>query len=313
MTPPPQPSPFPNGGRGPRFPTAATIALLALVSWLAASAWAPRRASAQACCVGTGLVTPARLRIYEDYGAGVQTRVRSVMGSFDAGGDYVRSPPGDDEMDLEQDFFAAARVGEHFQASLKIPFVETGRRSTGTSVWGGGLGDVSANARYDLTFAGDSRWWRPGIAVLAGLSVPTGRTVEQSVDPSGATGIGSFEGNVGVALEQVMGRTFLSVTGFVAQQTTRTVGSITQSFGPRLTALLAGGYAFANELTVGAFVLASRRSDQALVTAGGAVAVPLGSSWRAQGSLSAELPFAGWGRQEPTGAALSLSLLRVWM
>jgi hypothetical protein len=303
MTPPRRPSRF------PRPWAAATIVLLSLG---AVSAWTPRRALAQACCVGTGLVTPARLRVFEDYAAGVQTRARSVMGSFDAGGDYVRSPPGDDELDLEQDFFAAARAGEHLQASLKIPFVETGRRSTGASAWGGGLGDVSANLRYDLTFAGDRPWW-PGIALLAGLSVPTGRTVEQSSDPSGATGLGSYEGNVGVAVEQVMGRAFLSATGFVAQQTTRTVATVTQSFGPRLTALLAGGYAFPHEITVGAFVLASRRSDQALVTAGGAVAVPLGSAWRAQGTLSAELPFAGWGRQEPTGAALSLSLLRVWL
>src|SRR5882724_5791827 len=74
---------------------------------------APALAHAQACCVGTGLVTPARLRIFENYGVGVQTRVRSVMGAFHPDGSYVASRAGDDEIDLEQDLFAARRVGEH--------------------------------------------------------------------------------------------------------------------------------------------------------------------------------------------------------
>lgn len=282
---------------------------LALAGALAALA--PAAAHAQACCVGTGLVTPARLRVFEDYGVGVQTRVRSVMGSFDTGGSYVGSRAGDDEVDLGQDLFAAARF-DSFQVAIRIPFVETGRRETGVSAFGGGLGDVAANLRYDLTFAGDRPWW-PGVAVLAGLSVPTGRTVEEAGDPTGATGIGSFEGNLGVAVEQVMGRTFVSLTGFVAQQTARTVGSVTQTFGPRLTALVAGGYAFASELTIGGFVLGAHRRDQSLVTAGAAMSYPLDDHWRVQGTLAGDLPFPGWGKNQLTGAGLTASILRVWM
>src|ERR1044071_4170104 len=164
-------------------------ARLAAVAGLAMALLAPALVHAQACCVGTGLVTPARLRIFEKYGVGVQTRVRSVMGSFNTGGSYVSSPSGDNEVDLEQDVFAAARVGTNFQASLKLPFLETSRRDSGGSVFGGGLGDVAANLRYDFTFAGD-RPWVPGIALLAGLSIPTGRPVEEASDPTGATGIG---------------------------------------------------------------------------------------------------------------------------
>jgi hypothetical protein len=273
---------------------------------------APRAVWAQACCVGTGLVTPARLRMFEDYGAGVQTRVRTVMGSFKPGGSYVASPAGNDELDLEQDFLAAARIGPHFQAALKVPFVETGRRDTGVSAFGGGLGDVAANLRYDITFAGDEPRV-PGIAILAGLSAPTGRTIEDSVDPADATGIGSFEANAGVAVEQVMGRTFVSLTGIVSQQAARNVGTVSQSFGPRITGVLAGGYAFANEVTLGAFFSVMRRSDQGLVTTGAALAVPLGDYWRVQGTLSGDLPFSGWGRNQQTGAGLTASLLRVWL
>ncbi len=289
--------------RSSKFPE-----LLAAVVIAAAVALAPSAAHAQACCVGTGLVTPARLRMFEDYAVGMQTSFRNVMGSFASSGNYVASPSGDNEVDLEQDLLAATRFGRHVQVALKLPFVETGRNETGVSAFGGGLGDVAANLRYDITFSGDDPWI-PGVAILTGVSVPTGRTVEESGDPTSATGLGSYEPNLGVALEQVRGRTFLSLTGFVSKQTGRTVGGQDVSFGPRITGLLAGGYAFANEVTVGAFVTAMRRSDEKLVTSGAAVAVPLGDYWRAQGTLSGDLPFSGWGRNRLTGAGITASLL----
>src|SRR5947209_332019 len=236
----------------PRWrPSRSLEPLIAALLIAAAGALTPGAAHAQACCVGTGLVTPARLRIFEDYALGMQTSFRNVMGSFASSGNYVASPSGDREVDLEQDRLAATRFGRHIQVALKVPFVETGRSETGVSAFGGGLGDVAANLRYDITFAGDEPWW-PGIAILAGVSAPTGRTVEESGDGS-ATGLGSYEPNLGVAVEQVRGRMFLSLTSFVSKQTSRNVGARDVSFGQRLTGLLAGGYAFANEVTVGAF------------------------------------------------------------
>lgn len=286
--------------------------LLAAALVAGAVALAPSAAHAQACCVGTGLVTPARLRMFEDYAVGMQTSVRNVMGSFASSGGYVASPSDATEVDFEQDLLAATRFGRHVQVALKIPFVETVRNEPGVSGRGGGLGDVAANLRYDITFSGDDPWI-PGVAILTGVSVPTGRTIEESVDPAGATGLGSYEPNLGVALEQVRGRMFLSLTGFVSKQTGRTVAGQNISFGPRVTGLLAGGYAFANEVTVGAFVTAMRRNDEKLVTSGAAVAVPLGDYWRAQGTLSGDLPFSGWGRNRVTGAGITASLLRVWL
>ena len=286
--------------------------LIAAALIAAAGTLTPSAAHAQACCVGTGLVTPARLRMFEDYAVGVQTSFRNVMGSFASSGSYVSSSGDNREVDLEQDLLAATRFGRHIQVALKVPFIETGRSETGVSTFGGGLGDVAANLRYDITFAGDEPWG-PGIALLAGVSAPTGRTVEDSPDPSGATGLGSYEPNLGVAVEQVHGRMFVALTGFVSKQTSRTVGGQDVSFGPRLTGLFAGGYAFANEVTVGGFLTGMRRSDEKLVTAGGAVAVPIGDYWRAQGTLSGDLPFSGWGRNRLTGAGITASLLRVWL
>src|SRR5436190_7400882 len=69
----------------------------------------PRRAAAQACCVGTGLITPARLRTFESSAVGVQMRARSVMGTFLGTGDYATSLAGNREVGFEEDLFGALR------------------------------------------------------------------------------------------------------------------------------------------------------------------------------------------------------------
>src|SRR3982751_2159657 len=84
----------------------AAAAALASAAIAAALIALPRPAAAQACCVGTGLVTPARLRTFESGALGVQMRARSVMGSFSAGGNYATSATGNRELGFEEDLFA---------------------------------------------------------------------------------------------------------------------------------------------------------------------------------------------------------------
>ena len=289
---------------------AAALALFAVAAAVAAVGvvtLAPRAAWAQACCVGTGLVTPARLRMFEDYGAGVQTRVRSVMGSFNPGGSYLASRAGNDEVDLEQDFLAAARVGAATsrRRSSSPSSRPAGARpacrrlAAGSATW-------PANLRYDITFAGDDPRW-PGVALLAGLSAPTGRTVEDSADPSRRDRHRLVRGQrrrrrrAGVrtnlpvadrhrvAADRAHGR-----TGPVADRIVRNRDAV---FRSARTGLLAGGYAFANELTLGAFVSAMRRSDQSLVTGGAAVAVPLGDLLARAGDAVGRSAVRGLGPQ----------------
>src|SRR5258708_14711836 len=83
------------------------------------------RAHAQACCSGSGAITPARLAMHEDALVGVGVRAASVIGSYDEGGRYVAAPSGTSELDLEQDLLAAVRVLRRGQAALLPPIVET--------------------------------------------------------------------------------------------------------------------------------------------------------------------------------------------
>src|SRR5262245_28901510 len=121
-------------------------------------------ARAQACCAGSSAVTPARLALHEDALVGVQLRAASVIGSFDAHGDYRGSPAGVSELDFEEDLFGAVRFLERGQASLLVPFLETHRATRTLSETGGGIGDLNLSARWDFTRSGESRVV-PGIAM----------------------------------------------------------------------------------------------------------------------------------------------------
>ena len=304
----------PSGG-----PRRLAVALLLALG----AAW-PADAAAQACCGASGLVIPARLRVYDDYGFGVQATERQTYGSLAADGTYSTTSTGD--LVTEQDLFAMARLSSRVQLALLVPYVETYRRIPGQSQWGGFFGDVTVNGRFEVAHTGEHGRW-PALTILAGLTAPTGRAPDQAHDALGtdAAGTGSFQVNVGLEVERLFQQWFVTFDGWVSKRTSRASPGGRQSFAPRLTALLAGGYVFTNRLAVGAFATvidegnghdtAPGAGDVAgprYATAGLAGAVPLDESWRLQATASADLPLGGWGRNQPTTLGIGTSLVRVW-
>ncbi|HEY7370965.1 MAG TPA: hypothetical protein VIF57_02220 [Polyangia bacterium] len=308
----------------------ATAVLAAVAGALAAAAVTatPRAAAAQACCVGTGLVTPARLRTFESGAVGAQMRARSVMGAFGGGGTYAASGADSRELGFEEDLFAALRLGSRVQVGLWAPFVQTSRQQGNLSGFGGGLGDVALNARFDAIDAGTHGRW-PGVAVLGALSLPTGQPLDEGgaddlLSTSG-TGTGSFEGSLGVAFEEIIGQGFVSLAGFAAKRSARSANGVEQTFALRLSGLLSGGYTFGHDVTVGAFASALRQGDNSdpngpiansatgLVTAGGAAALPFWQTWRLQATLFTDVPIAGWGRNQTVGYGGTIAVIRFWI
>jgi len=293
--------------------------LVAAAALLLVAAW-PTSAAAQACCAATGLVIPARLRVYEDLATWFQARVRSTYGSFSATGDYTAVSDGD--LITEQDLFVMIRPLPRLQAALLVPFIQTYRRIPGLSEWGGFFGDVTVNLRYELVRAGDLRHV-PVVTLLAALSAPTGRAPDQAKNALGtdAAGTGSFEGTLGFELEQLFAHWFVSLDAWVTERTSRAAPGGRQSFAPRFTGLLAGGYAFENEIAVGLFASATREASRAspaspvapgiaVATTGAGALFPLDPAWRLQAAASLDAPV--WGRNQPTTVGVSTALLRVW-
>jgi hypothetical protein len=292
-------------------------------------AWS-ERAFAQSCCAGTGAVTPGRLALHEFALVGIQAKTGADLGSFDAGGHYISNPSGASEIDLEQDLFGAIRVLKRGQIALLVPLVETRRTSLGTSEFGGGIGDVNASARYDFTLAGTSRFI-PGIAALAGFTFPTGRPADSpNLGPlaTGATGIGAYQINVGLAVEQTFGPWLVNATVLLAQRTARTVGdppnSIHERLGAQWTFLSAVAYTFPSEIALAgsaSYTIEDDATINGVDTIGTAHrlptltfsgVVPLSDTWRLQGAIYDNLQITPLGLNQPAGTGLLLTVVHSW-
>ncbi len=298
---------------------------------LASSLAIARHAEAQACCAGASALTPGRLQLHESALVGVQLHAGAVLGSFDANGGYSATGPHFSESDYEEDLFAAVRVLRRGQVALLVPFVQTYRSSSGNGELGGGIGDVNLSARYDFVHAGESKYV-PGIALLAGVTAPTG-TPPDAPDPSkplgtNATGIGAWQGNAGLALEQTFGSWLVNATELVAWRATRTANiggvAVSESLAPQLVTLvgtaytfdggasaaLFGSYTFEGTATLdGASAPASAR-HVALVSVSGAY--PFGDHLRLQASLFLNPPLSGLGLDQTAAMGFTFTALWGW-
>lgn len=303
----------------------------ALALALAASA-TPGRASAQACCAGGSAVTPGRLAMHEDFLVGVDAKAGRVTGTYDESGRFAYASHS--EVDLEQDLFGAVRVLDRGQVALLVPFVQTRRTGQGPdgpiAQFGGGIGDVNASARYDFVRAHESSVI-PGIALLAGVTLPTGRAPEKATPPlqADSTGIGAFQLNLALALEQSFGPWLVNATGIVAKRTEHG-GEV---LGTQVTVLVAGAYTFENEAAVALAASYAFEGDATCSSAGalcpaGSEALPgsakaattlsltgswpLSDAWRVLGGVYFAPPVRSLGSNEPATEGLSLTVIRAW-
>jgi hypothetical protein len=280
-------------------------------------------ASGQACCAGAAIVTPGRLGLHDFVLVGADLRAAAVVGSFDASGHYASRAPGTVEDDLEEDVFAAIRVLRRGQIALFVPIIETLRRAGRLTDAGGGIGDVNLSARWDFFNAGQSRYL-PGIAVLAGVTFPTGIPIESASDAlgAGATGIGAFQFNGGVALEQTFGPWLIALSGIVAARTSRSVGTINETLAPQFSALATLAYVTRREIAIavsssltyeddasinGQTALGTQRLTLAFAAG---LLLPLGDTWRAQVGANVVPPIVGVNTLASAG--LQWTLVHAW-
>jgi hypothetical protein len=286
------------------------------------------RASAQACCAGAGAVTPGRLAIHEDALVGLQLKTSNSFGSFGSNGSYVSAPLHTTEWEFEQDLFGALRVLPRGQLALLVPAIETYRRTPNQSSFGGGIGDINLSARYDFTLAGEARYI-PGIAVLAGITFPTGKSIESADNPLGtdATGVGTYQANLGLAIEQTAGPWLFGITGLVAKRGSRTVGPVTTSLAAQWTLLASAAYTFPNDAAVAGIVSYAVEGSPEVtpdVSSGtldatrrmpllGMVGLyPFTDAWRLQGGLFLNPPISSLGQNTPAQLQFVLVVLRSW-
>ena len=299
-------------------PPRAWLALLAGLGVGAVSA----RASAQACCAGGTVITPGRLATHEDALVGLQEKAGGVLGTYGQANQYLPQLAGDTELDFEQDLFAALRVLRRGQLALLVPLVET-RRATPAlgSQFGAGVGDVNVSGRYDFVLAGESHLL-PGIALLAGVTLPTGRAPESATPPllSDATGIGAYQINGALALEQTWGPWLVNVTGIVAKRTDH--GG--ETLGTQVTLLAACAYTFEDDAALGLSASYAFEGDatshgadvpesfKRVTTVSLSGLWPVTDAWRLLGGLYLNPPASAFGANQPAAVGLTYTFIRSW-
>ena len=266
--------------------------------------------------------------MHEDALVALQARAAHAFGSFDRFGHYSTPQAGSTEQDFEQDAIGALRlpgVASRGQIALLVPLVETRRTARGAGEVGGGLGDVNFSARYDFLYAGQHRYV-PGIGVLAGLTFPTGRPPEEAGRPlaTAATGIGAFQGNVGLAVEQLFGSWLVTAYGIVAKRTARTADGVRTALGTQWTALVAVAYSLPRDCAIAASasytgegnadVRGQEVADSArrIPILGISGVVPLSDHFRFQGGFSGNPPIPDLGKNQLATIAFSITGLYAW-
>jgi hypothetical protein len=269
------------------------------------------------------VVTPSRLALHETGLLALSVRGEGVWGSADGRGATVPNPSGTGEQDLEQDLAATVAFAERGQVGLLVPLVETRRAVPGHAEWGYGLGDLSLSARWDFVRAGESAHL-PGVALLAGAVLPSGRAVEQATQPLGsdATGTGTLQGAAGVEVEQLFGQVLVGGLLQGLLYAPRDVDGLHSQLGPAVAGALYGGWVFTGEQALVGLLRAEAGRDATVegqtqagsgprrAVAGLSGVWPLWDWGRLQGSVSAELP--GLTRNRLLGVAGQLTLVRAW-
>lgn len=300
-------------------------AAIAAIAAAVTLSFAEREAFAQACCIAPGAAGITRLGPHETALAGVDARAQTTTGSFDSAGRFRTPPRGTHDLGLEQSLFATVRVLERGQVSATVPFVQTVRSTEATAATGGGVGDIRGSVRWDLVFADDAWPW-PGLALVGGVSAPTGRPPERAGDAlgAGATGAGTTQGWAGVALEQTSGPWLAGASATVTVRADRDVGPIRVSLPPRLTAGLVGARAWRSGHALSlatSWEVEDRASADGVVVPGSArralrvvwaLQLRLGESARFIGSVYAIPPVPVVTAGEGANFGLSLALVHPW-
>jgi hypothetical protein len=297
---------------------------LAAVLVSLASALLTTPARGQACCAGVSAITPGRLELHERALVGSQLRVSRSLGSYTTAGRYRANAEGAAELDFQQDLITSWRWLSRGQATLVVPLMLSWRRSATTGAEaGGGVGDLNASGRYDIVRNREVSYL-PGIGVLVGVTLPTGRPPDDAKKPLGsdATGVGAVQLSAGLALERSFGKLLLSLTGLAAKRLSRELGDLRSELGAQLSAIGGASYALSDALAAAFIVTYTYEGDarvdgrrapdtarrQLRCALGGSAGV--GDDWRLHGNIFLDPPLSGAGRNQP--AAIGVTFGGVW-
>ena len=280
-------------------------------------------ASAQPCCAGGTTISPARLAAHERMLIGLALRFDRKLGEFDRVADYL---PVEDEAQtgLREDLLISARLTERLQTGISVSYLQTWKRFGDDSDFGAGVGDLAFSLRYDFLEPGEHAII-PGIALATGVSVPIGKTTDQttSILAADVTSPGYTQATQALSIADIFfDRIYVEAAAALTYWIPRSIDDLSVSRGLQFSASLGASWALAgmtNVGVVGTFELqgetetdgiASEGSSRRSTTLALIAAVPI-ASYRLQVSLFNTLPIDGLGRNEPAMLGLRIAIIRL--
>ena len=226
-------------GRRAGYPgRAAGLAVLAvLVAW-------PGLTAAAACCMSAASFGVGRLKIWEDWAAGLQLGHARSIGQYQADGSLRRY--GADLADglTRAEPWAIVRLHERVQVQAWLPVLLNDRRVGDQGQLAGGLGDAGAAVRTELVMLGQYAGL-PSLAFTVGGLAPTGRRPEDTALPlfAGTTGRGTWGLSVALESEYAFLPWFVRADAGVTYLVpfTRSDTGARQRYAPQLAVALSAG------------------------------------------------------------------------
>ena len=289
----------------------------------------PRAAAAQACCVGTGLVTPARLRTFEDRALGVQMRARSVMGAFGGSGSYAASAAGNRDVAFEEDLFGALRFGSHFQLAISGAVradVARGGRPVRLRRRAGRRGGQRAPRPGERRRARPLARRRDHRRTVAADRAAARRGGRRSIrSPPPAPAVDRSRARSGSRLKRSSAAASCRWRDGSRSAPTAPPPASSSRSRPACPRCCPGDTRSATTPPWGPLrpccvkaTPATRpapiaNSGVGLVTTGAAFALPFWQTWRLQTTLFTDLPIGGWGRNQTVGFGGTVAVIRFWI
>ncbi|MDI1443301.1 hypothetical protein [Polyangium sp. 6x1] len=284
-----------------------------------------REASASACC-GSGHGLGQRLGPFERGAIGLSFRFSDRFGSHGHAGGFTLAPAGTLDAEGRAELGGLFAPIPRLQLGLVAPVLLNIRGSRDdTAVVGGGFGDLSLSARFDIVSLTTTSAW-PAIALTTGVSLPTGRSAAAAKDPlaTDATGLGAAEVRPGVFVEKNWDNRASAVFSASIGLRTPMTGARGEriGLGPRARFVAAAGPVFSSGWSLSAGLVheresapsiagvvtpdADRRRTAALLFAG----YDLSERFTALASLEVDLPVPSLGKNEPSAVAFAIGLRR---
>ncbi len=178
---------------------------LIAASVLLAAAALPDRSRAAACCASATSFGIGRLRVWEDWAAGVQLGHARSLGQWDSQGTLRWNGSQFSDGITTAQAWAIVRLQDRVQLQGWLPVVVEDRHTVTESQIAGGPGDAGAAVRVEILKTGEHEWL-PSFAVTAGALAPTGKRVEETSPPlfAGTTGRGAWGGSFAIEAEYVL-------------------------------------------------------------------------------------------------------------